>query len=103
MERTASDVEARVRESLNHLVEEESTRKLGELNIVSDVQERPTGVITVRFTPISPCSPTAVDMGRRIREAALGVQGVISATVLCEGHMLDDVVNKLVNKEKPGS
>jgi metal-sulfur cluster biosynthetic enzyme len=91
---------SRVRESLNEVVEEETTRKLGELNIISEVQELPGGAIVVKFTPLSPYSPTAVETGRRIREAALSVEGVTSATVESNGHMQDDLVNKLVNRQE---
>ena len=89
---------SRVRESLNEVVEEETSRKLGELNIISEIQELPGGAITVKFTPLSPYSPTAVDTGRKIRDAVLRVEGVNSATVECSGHMQDDIVNKLVNR-----
>ena len=86
-----------VRENLDGIVEEETTRKLGELNIISEVFELPEGIVTVKFAPLSPYSPTAVETGRRIRDAALRVEGVRSVTVECNGHMLDELVNRLVN------
>jgi metal-sulfur cluster biosynthetic enzyme len=88
-----------VRENLDGIVEEETTRKLGELNIISEVLEGPGGAVTVKFTPLSPYSPTAVETGRRIRESALRVEGVTSVNVECNGHMLDELVNRLVNQE----
>lgn len=93
----ADNLASLVRENLNELIDEETTRKFGELNIVGEVQERPGGAIAVKFTPLSPYSPIAVDVGRRIRDAALKVPGVASVTVECNGHMLDDLVNRLVN------
>ena len=92
-----SELEARVRESLNELVEEETTRKLRELNIVTEISEPRAGEVLVRFSPLSPYSPIAVDTGRMIRDAALRVEGVKSVTVQCSGHMLDELVNRLVN------
>ena len=86
-----------VRANLNEVAEEETSRKLGELNIISEIQEFPDGAITVKFTPLSPYSPTAVETGKKIREAVLKVQGVRSVSVECHGHMQDDLVNKLVN------
>ena len=97
-----SELETRVRESLNELVEEETTRKLKELNIVTDVLEPRAGEVLVRFSPLSPYSPIAVDTGRMIRDAALRVEGVKSVTVQCSGHMLDELVNKLVNGQARG-
>ena len=89
-----------VREKLDEIVEEETTRKLGELNIVSEVVEAPEGEVTIKFAPLSPYSPTAVETGRRMREAALRVEGVKSVKVECGGHMLDELVNRLVNKQQ---
>ncbi len=79
------------------LVEEETGRKLGELTVVTEVAEVTPGVIKVRFTPLSAYSPTAVDLGKRIRDAAGKVQGVTKVVVECDGHMQDDLVNTLVN------
>ena len=89
-----------VRENIDGIVEEETTRKLGELNIISEVLELPGGMVTVKFAPLSPYSPTAVETGRRIRDAALRVEGVRSVTVECNGHMLDELVNRLVNAQQ---
>ena len=89
-----------VAERLDQLVDEETSRKFGELNIVNDVSVAGDGAIRVRFSPLSPYSPTAVDTGREIRKAALAVKGVTRVTVQCSGHMMDDLVNRLVNREE---
>ena len=90
---------SRVREKLDEIVEEETTRKLGELNIVSEVLEAPEGAITIKFAPLSPYSPTVVETGRRMREAVIQVEGVKSVKVECSGHMLDELVNRLANTQ----
>ena len=82
-------------------MDEETKRKLGELNIVTEVQEMATGSIRVRFQPLSAYSPTAVDTGRSIKEAALAVDGVLAVKVECAGHKMDELVNRLVNEEVP--
>ena len=89
----------RVTERINELVEEETSRKIGELNIVSEVSELPDGTIKIRFTPLSPYSPIAVATGRELRDASMGVDGVKHVTVECVGHMQDELVNRLVNKQ----
>ena len=94
-----SDLSKRVVARLNDLVDEETKRKLGELNIVTEVSETTTGSIRVRFQPLSAYSPNAVDTGRAIRGAALSVDGVQTVRVDCSGHMMDDLVNRLVNQE----
>ena len=96
-----SELSKRVSARLNELVDEETKRKLGELNIVTEVQEMATGSIRVRFQPLSAYSPIAVDTGRSIRHAALSVDGVLAVRVECAGHMMDDLVNRLVNEDGP--
>jgi metal-sulfur cluster biosynthetic enzyme len=95
-----SELSKRVAERLNDVVDEETKRRFGELNIVTDVSEMATGSIRVRFQPLSAYSPIAVDTGRSIKQAALSVDGVQAVRVECAGHMLDELVNRLVNEEE---
>ncbi len=97
--RLPSELEKRVAERINEVVEEETSRKLGQLNVVTEISELGEGTIRVKFSPLSPYSPVAVDTGRGIRNATLTVQGVKRVTVECNGHMMDDLVNRLVNGE----
>ena len=94
-----SDLEKRVSERLKDLVDEESTRKFGELNIVVEVSETGSGSVKVRFQPLSAYSPLAVDTGKIIRDAALSVEGVKVVRVECGGHIMDELINRIVNKE----
>jgi metal-sulfur cluster biosynthetic enzyme len=94
-----SDLTKLVTERVNEIVDEETKRKLAELNVVTEVTEMAMGSIRVKFQPLSAYSPTAVDTGRSIREAALSVDGVKAVRVECSGHMMDDLVNRLVNQE----
>jgi len=87
----------RTKESIFELVEEETTRKLGELTVVTEVFEVTPGVIKVRFTPLSAYSPTAVELGRKIRATGEKVEGVKKMVVECNGHMQDELINRLVN------
>jgi metal-sulfur cluster biosynthetic enzyme len=97
-----SELSKRVTERLNELVDEETKRRLGELNIVTEVSEMATGSVKVKFQPLSAYSPTAVNTGRSIRDAALSVEGVKTVRVECSGHMMDDLVNRLVNQDDAG-
>ena len=94
-----SELSKRVTERLNEIVDEETKRKLGELNVIIEVAEMATGSIRIRFQPLSAYSPIAVDTGRSIREAAMSVDGVQAVRVECSGHMMDELVNRLVNQE----
>jgi metal-sulfur cluster biosynthetic enzyme len=95
-----SELVRSVQGNLGELTEEETARKLSELNVIGDVREDSPGVITVRFTPLSAYSPTAVELGKKIRSAASSVSGVQKVTVECSGHMQDELINRLVNGEK---
>jgi metal-sulfur cluster biosynthetic enzyme len=97
-----SELSKRVTERLNEVIDEETKRRLGELNIVTEVSEVDTGSIRVKFQPLSAYSPTAVNTGRSIRDAALSVDGVKAVRVECSGHMMDDLVNRLVNQDDAG-
>ena len=97
-----SELSKAVTARLYELVDEETKRKFGELNIVTEVSEMATGSIRVRFQPLSAYSPIAVDTGRSIRKAALSVSGVQAVRVECAGHMMDELVNRLVNEEDQG-
>lgn len=94
-----SELTKRVTEVLNDLVDEETSRKFGELNIVTEVTEMASGSVRIRFQPLSAYSPLAVNTGRVIRERAGAVEGVKAVRVECSGHMMDDLVNRLVNNE----
>jgi hypothetical protein len=94
---TTGDLARSAREAIYAVSEEETGRKLGELTVVTEVIEAAPGEIMVRFTPLSAYSPTAVELGRRIRDAAGNVEGVRKIVVECDGHMQDELVNRLVN------
>ena len=96
-----NELSKRVSERLNELVDEETTRKFGELNIVTEVSEMAGGSVRIRFQPLSAYSPLAVDIGRSIRDAALSVDGVKAVRVECGGHMMDELVNRIVNRDEP--
>jgi metal-sulfur cluster biosynthetic enzyme len=98
----ASELSKRVAERLNEIVDEETKRKFGELNIVTEVSEVSPGSIKVNFQPLAAYSPIAVDIGRGIRNAALSVEGVQAVRVECSGHMMDELVNRLVNQQDAG-
>lgn len=94
-----TDLSKKVSASLGEIVDEETTRRFGELNIITEVSETAPGAVKIKFQPLSAYSPLAVNTGRDIRRVTLAVEGVSSVRVECNGHMMDELVNKLVNKE----
>jgi metal-sulfur cluster biosynthetic enzyme len=98
--RLAKEKVAVLNTRLGELVDEETTRKFSELNIITEITEPQEGNVKVKFTPLSPYSPNAVETGRRIKQVCAETEGVKSAAVECSGHMMDELVNRLVNGEK---
>lgn len=94
-----TELTKKVSATLDELVDEETKRKFGELNIVTGVDESPPGAVRIRFRSLSPYSPIAVEVGREIRKSAMAVQGVKSVQVESTGHMMDELVDRLVNGE----
>jgi metal-sulfur cluster biosynthetic enzyme len=94
-----SELAKKVTERVNEVVEEETARKLGELNVINELVEVEAGTFKIRFAPLSPCSPLALSTGRGIKDACQAVDGVKKVTVECSGHMQDALVNRLLNKE----
>lgn len=64
-----------------------------------DLRASEDGEAVIRFASLAPCSPTAYWIGREIRRAALEVEGVRKVRVICEGHVMDELVDQLVNRE----
>lgn len=95
------DLVKQVHEKVQDIIDEETNRKFGELNIITEISQPSEGYIVIKFQPLSPYSPLAVDTGRALRDAALSVQGVKKVRVECIGHMQDDLVNRLVNRNNP--
>lgn len=84
---------------LNRISDLETDRSLRELNIVLDVQVDKDGTVKIVFRPNSPFCPYAVNLGLDIKNAAIDVEGVKKVIVECQGHMMDELVNRLVNRE----
>lgn len=83
---------------LDSVIDIETGMSLGQLNIVADVKLETRNSVKVVFRPTEPCSPTAFNLGFDIRNAAKSVEGVTNVIVVCQGHMFDEVVNRLVNR-----
>lgn len=93
-----STLESQITDKVNQIKDAETNRTFGEINIVNEVKIVEDGIAKIVFTPTSPYSPIAVNIGMEIKKAASGIPGLKKVIVLCQGHMQDDLVNKLVNQ-----
>jgi len=76
----------------------ETNRPLSESNIILEVSRVDEETIRVVYSPFSPASPVAVDLGKRIREAVSEAAPNYKIQVVCKGHLLDDLVNRLLEQ-----
>ena len=90
----ASKVESEVK----RVVDPETGLTLGEMGLVKSVKEVEPGVVRVDFAPSSPYCPIALKLAMDIKRAAENVGGVKKALVYCRGHIMEDAINRVVNK-----
>lgn len=76
----------------------ETGQLLSESNIILDIVRLDDGTICIIYSPLSPVSPVAVDLGRRILKAASEAAPNSRVQVVCKGHLLDELVNRLLNQ-----
>ncbi|RLF10739.1 MAG: hypothetical protein DRJ62_04660 [Thermoprotei archaeon] len=94
-----TELEERVKEALNSVIDPETGISLVEMGCIRSVTEN-NGEVTIEFTPTSPFCPMAFFLAMRIRDAVEGVEGVKSVKVLSRGHMMDDQINEFVNRPR---
>jgi len=93
-----SDLENRVREAVEKLVDPETGLTFGKMKMITDVKEQEPGVVKIDFIPSSPFCPIAFKLALDIKKAATDIKGVKKALVYCHGHTMEEAINKMVNK-----
>jgi metal-sulfur cluster biosynthetic enzyme len=94
-----TDLEDKVREVVGKVVDPETGLTFAEMHMITNVKEEELGVVKVDFVPSSPFCPIAFKLAMDIKNAALRVAGVKKAFVYCRGHMMEQQINEMVNKE----
>ena len=85
-------------EQIQKVKDPETDRLLSEFNIILEITRVDDGTIRVIYSPLSPASPVAVDLGRRIRKAVSEAAPNHKIQVICKGHLLDELVNRLLEQ-----
>lgn len=85
-------------EHIQRVKDPETDRLLSESNIILEITRVDEETIRVVYSPISPASPVAVDLGRRILKAVSDAAPNLKVQVVCRGHLLDDLVNRLLTR-----
>jgi len=95
-----TELEDKVREAVGRIVDPETGMTFGEMQMITSVKEEEQGSVKVEFVPSSPFCPIAFKLSMDIRNAALEVPGVKRADVLCRGHMMEQQINEMTNKDQ---
>lgn len=95
-----SNLEDRVREVVGRVVDPETGLTFAEMQMITSVKEEEPGVVKVEFIPSSPFCPIAFKLAMDVKNAALKVAGVKKALVYCRGHMMEQQINEMTNKEQ---
>lgn len=89
-----------MREAVGKVVDPETGMTFAEMQLIADVKENETGIVKVDFIPSSPFCPIAFKLAIDVKNAALKVAGVKKVLVYCRGHMMEQQINEMVNKEQ---
>jgi len=89
-----------VREAVGKVMDPETGLTFAEMHMIKSVAEEEPGVVKVEFIPSSPFCPIAFKLAMDVKNAALKVAGVKKALVYCSGHMMEQQINEMTNKEQ---
>jgi metal-sulfur cluster biosynthetic enzyme len=95
-----TEMEDKVREAVGQVVDPETGMTFAEMQMITNVKEEEPGVFKVEFVPSSPFCPIAFKLATDIKSAALKVPGVKKALIFCRGHMMEQQINEMTNKEQ---
>ena len=95
-----TELEEKVREAVGKIVDPETGLTFAEMQLIADVKEDETGIVKVDFIPSSPFCPIAFKLAMDVKNAAINVAGVKKVLVHCRGHMMEQQINEMVNKEQ---
>jgi len=90
-------LEEKVRETVDAIIDPETGLTLGEMKLIRQLKEERSGSVRIEFRPSNPFCPIALKLGLDIKNAALGVDGVDEALVCCQGHVIEETINRIIN------
>jgi len=94
-----TELEDKVREAVGKVVDPETGLTFAEMQMIKSVEEDEPGVVKVEFIPSSPFCPIAFRLATDVKNAALKVAGVKKTLVYCRGHMMEQQINEMTNRE----
>lgn len=97
-----TELEDKVRAEVEKIIDPETRMTFGEMRLVTGLKETKPGVVEISFVPSSPFCPLAFKLAMDVRRTAENIKGVNKAIVHCTGHMMEEAINKMVNREESG-
>ena len=95
-----TELEDKVREAVGKVIDPETGLSFAEMQMITNVKEEEQGVVKVEFIPSSPFCPIAFKLSMDIKNAAMKVAGIKKALIFCRGHMMEQQINEMTNKEE---
>jgi metal-sulfur cluster biosynthetic enzyme len=95
-----TELEDKVRDAVGQVVDPETGMTFAQMQMITNVKEEEPGAFKVEFIPSSPFCPIAFKLATDIKNAALAVAGVKKARIYCRGHMMEQQINEMTNKEQ---
>jgi metal-sulfur cluster biosynthetic enzyme len=100
MWKSLTEMEDKVREAVGKVTDPETGMTFAEMQMITSVKEEEPGVFKVEFVPSSPFCPIAFKLAMDIKNAAMTVAGVKKTLIYCRGHMMEQQINEMTNKEQ---
>jgi metal-sulfur cluster biosynthetic enzyme len=95
-----TELEEKVLEAVGKVVDPETGLTFAEMHMIKNAKEEEPGVVKVEFIPSSPFCPIAFKLAMDVKNAATKVEGLKKVLVYCRGHMMEQQINEMVNKEQ---
>jgi metal-sulfur cluster biosynthetic enzyme len=99
-EKGLTEIEDKVRDVVGQVVDPETGLSFSQMRMITNVKEEEPGLVKVEFIPSSPFCPIAFKLAMDVKSAAMSVAGVRRVLVYCHGHMMEQQINEMVNKEE---
>lgn len=81
------------------IIDPETHLTFSEMKMIRRVEEIEPGIIHIEFIPSSPFCPIAIKLAQDIKNKLLSVEGVTTGKVFCRGHVMEQQINEMINKQ----
>jgi len=94
-----NDLETKVFKVVGAIIDPETHLTFSEMKMIRRVEEIEPGIIHIEFIPSSPFCPIAIKLAQDIKNKLLSVEGVTTGKVFCRGHVMEQQINEMINKQ----